>query len=112
MPELAPVTMAILPLSDWTIRGSLLVDHYGRQSKSKAFGVRGSEFGVRRCASRRGLAGTAFAVQHSHLFCRSTEDSVESSPLETGIVRAVIAFGKIRYLCLRAQQTARHHPIR
>src|ERR1700693_5804569 len=42
MPELAPVTIAILPLSDWTIRRSMLVDDCRRQSKSKAFSVRGS----------------------------------------------------------------------
>src|SRR5271165_6285090 len=81
MPELAPVTIAILPLSDWTMRRSLLVDDFGRQSKFKAFGVRRlafgvwrSAFGVRRLAFSQQpfapLARRALAVQRSHMFRR------------------------------------------
>src|SRR5271165_3137006 len=102
MPELAPVTMAIFPLSDWVMRRSLLIDDRRRQSKLKAFSVQRSAFSVQRSAFsvqrsplsvsafsvmkvasqatiRRPLAGRALAVQRSHLFCRVSFARYETS---------------------------------
>src|SRR5271165_1547845 len=65
MPELAPVTMAIFPLSDWAMRRSLLIDDRRRQSKLKAFSVSAFGFSVQlmkeasQATIRRPLAGRA-----------------------------------------------------